>query len=62
VLSYWLLVKWYVSSKIAPIVNEGYQVTDKGAWCWFADPRALHYKVKMADRPNHIGYIDIMEI
>lgn len=44
----------------APIVNEGYQVTDKGAWCWFADPRALHYKSKdgSMDR-TYIGYIDI---
>ena len=23
-----------------------YKVTDKGAWCWFADPRALHYENK----------------
>ena len=23
-----------------------YVITDKGAWCWFADPRALHYESK----------------
>ena len=22
----------------------GYTVADEGAWCWFADPRALHYE------------------
>ena len=23
----------------------GYQVAAEGAWCWFADPRALHYEI-----------------
>ena len=22
----------------------GYEVNNEGAWCWFADPRALHYE------------------
>ena len=22
----------------------GHVVADEGAWCWFADPRALHYE------------------
>jgi len=29
-------------------------VTDEGAWCWFADPRALHH-----GQYTYIGYIDV---
>ena len=29
-------------------------VTDEGAWCWFADPRALHH-----GQYSYIGYIDV---
>ena len=29
-------------------------VAAEGAWCWFADPRALHYK-----DATYIGYIDV---
>ena len=25
-------------------VCEGDKLADEGAWCWFADPRALHYE------------------
>lgn len=35
-------------------------VTDEGAWCWFADPRALHYE--SADgtiNASYMGYIDV---
>ncbi len=38
----------------------GTLVADEGAWCWFADPRALHYE--NADgtiNATYIGYIDI---
>lgn len=38
----------------------GYTVTDEGAWCWFADPRAIHYE--SADKSinaSYIGYIDV---
>ena len=24
--------------------SQVYEVTSEGAWCWFADPRALHYE------------------
>lgn len=27
----------------------GYPVTTEGAWCWFADPRALHYEKQGRD-------------
>lgn len=40
--------------------NGGYQVTAEGAWCWFADPRALHYEnAKGTINKTYIGYIDI---
>ena len=35
-------------------------VADEGAWCWFADPRAIHYE--NADgtiNATYIGYIDV---
>lgn len=38
----------------------GTVVADEGAWCWFADPRALHYE--NADgtiNATYIGYIDV---
>ena len=34
-------------------------ITEKGAWCWFADPRAIHYKNdKGTINSTYIGYID----
>ncbi len=36
------------------------RVTDEGAWCWFADPRALHYESKDGNiNKTYVGYIDI---
>jgi hypothetical protein len=26
----------------------GYTIAKEGAWCWFADPRALHSKMRTA--------------
>lgn len=41
-------------------IPTGYQVSAEGAWCWFADPRALHYRSKDGDiNTTYIGYIDI---
>lgn len=39
---------------------DGYVITDEGAWCWFADPRAIHHKSNdgQIDK-TYIGYIDI---
>ncbi|HET9279823.1 MAG TPA: BNR-4 repeat-containing protein, partial [Flavitalea sp.] len=32
---------------------------EKGAWCWFADPRAVHYKnANGTINSTYIGYID----
>lgn len=43
-----------------PIDGGGYTVTAEGAWCWFADPRALHYENESGTiNKTYIGYIDI---
>ena len=35
-------------------------VTDEGAWCWFADPRALHYENEAGSiNATYMGYIDV---
>lgn len=37
-----------------------YQITSEGAWCWFADPRALHYADEEGTiNKTYIGYIDV---
>lgn len=39
---------------------EGYEITPEGAWCWFADPRALHYENSDGSiNSSYIGYIDV---
>lgn len=37
----------------------GNMISEEGAWCWFADPRAIHYKngSGIIDK-TYIGYID----
>ena len=38
----------------------GHVVADEGAWCWFADPRAIHYKSADGEiDASYIGYIDV---
>ena len=38
----------------------GTVVADEGAWCWFADPRALHYENEGGTiNATYIGYIDV---
>ena len=38
----------------------GSVVADEGAWCWFADPRALHYENTAGNiNATYIGYIDV---
>jgi hypothetical protein len=35
-------------------------ITGKGAWCWFADPRAVYYENQSGTiRSTYIGYIDV---
>ena len=41
----------------------GTLVADEGAWCWFADPRALHYEnAEGTINATYIGYIDIHQV
>lgn len=38
----------------------GNMVTEEGAWCWFADPRAIHYQNEDDSIDmSYMGYIDI---
>ena len=38
----------------------GHVVAEEGAWCWFADPRALHYENASGSiNATYIGYIDV---
>ena len=38
----------------------GHQISEEGAWCWFADPRAIHYtNVDGSINASYIGYIDV---
>ena len=38
----------------------GNMVAEEGAWCWFADPRALHYENTSGTiNATWLGYIDI---
>ena len=40
--------------------NKGNVVSEEGAWCWFADPRALHYEnATKTINSTYIGYIDV---
>ena len=35
-------------------------ITNEGAWCWFADPRATHYENAAGTiNASYIGYIDV---
>ena len=47
----------------AGVAQENYKsniVADEGAWCWFADPRALHYENEAKTiKATYIGYIDV---
>ena len=39
---------------------QGYPLTQEGAWCWFADPRAVHYTSEDGSiNASYIGYIDV---
>lgn len=38
----------------------GNVIADEGAWCWFADPRAIHYQSADGEiNAAYIGYIDV---
>jgi len=47
-------------SKVASAVYEGHVISNEGAWCWFADPRAIHYENAQGTiNSSFIGYIDV---
>lgn len=55
---------WLVAMTTATIqaseTFSGYSVTTEGAWCWFADPRAIHYENEGGTiNSTYIGYIDV---
>jgi len=59
-LAYLLMAVMSFFHAAAQDAYSGTLVADEGAWCWFADPRALHYE--NADgtiNATYIGYIDI---
>ena len=40
--------------------HEGERIAEEGAWCWFADPRALHYENESGTiNSSYVGYIDV---
>lgn len=42
-------------------VNAGSTISPKGAWCWFADPRALHHENRdLGINKTYVGSIDNM--
>jgi hypothetical protein len=44
----------------ATATYEGKTITKEGAWCWFADPRALHYEnISGTINSTYVGYIDV---
>jgi len=60
----WLKIDDFQLDKLNDATPEeafsGYTVSDEGAWCWFADPRALHYENAGGTiNATYIGYIDI---
>lgn len=49
-----------IASKPERVKANGYTVSEDGAWCWFADPRALHYEnPEKGINATYIGYIDL---
>ncbi len=53
-------VRVYQKAEQQPAPQQVYNIADEGAWCWFADPRALHYKNEDGSiNKSYVGYIDI---
>lgn len=54
------LVMQIVAQTSGESVKTGHEVTAEGAWCWFADPRAIHHEnPKKNINKSYIGYIDV---
>lgn len=55
-----VLLMLCLSGTRAADTYDGYSVTNEGAWCWFADPRALHYENEAGTiNASYLGYIDV---
>ena len=55
-----LLLLVHLLHVAAPVFGQGYEVSPEGAWCWFADPRAIHHEnPKKKIQKTYIGYIDV---
>lgn len=55
-----MLVLAVVRTAMAQETYSGTVVANEGAWCWFADPRALHYSNEAGTiNATYIGYIDV---
>lgn len=47
-------------ASVKAIAASGSIVSSEGAWCWFADPRAIHYEnPDKSINASYIGYIDV---
>jgi hypothetical protein len=47
-------------SNASAATYDGNVVSKEGAWCWFADPRALHYENTAGTiNSTYLGYIDV---
>jgi len=53
-----LMLSLFSGKQYAQSTYEGSVITPKGAWCWFADSRALHHKTATINS-TYIGYIDV---
>ena len=59
-LCYLLFLLFNVQISSAQSLFDSNVVADEGAWCWFADPRALHYENEVNSiNATYIGYIDV---
>lgn len=59
-ITFWVLFTLCVLGIKAQDTFSGYPMASEGAWCWFADPRALHYENEEGTiKSSYIGYIDV---
>lgn len=55
----WMVV-WMATMPCMGSAMTARTVTEEGAWCWFADPRALHYQNEDGSiNMTYMGYIDV---
>lgn len=49
-----------LKAQSSDVENSGYEISAEGAWCWFADPRAVHHAnpTRKIDK-TYVGYIDV---